>query len=186
MLRSEAAIRAALLARLAAGQSFAELTVSGVAAQAGVTRKTFYARYGSLEQVVERTVERVFSDIAERIEDRLLVLPLADDALSTTLFRAYEAHQAVLAPLIRQCPTNLFIGPVRTVAGTVLQRAYAINGIAPIGEVEEAYLVATMASVVHAVLSVWIDRGFTETPEQVAGFVHGLLADGLQRLVMAT
>lgn len=51
--RSQGAIRGALLAELRAGRAFTSLTISEIAEQAGVTRKTFYARAGSLEQLVE-------------------------------------------------------------------------------------------------------------------------------------
>jgi hypothetical protein len=52
-------------------------------------------------------------------------------------------------------------------------------------DVEKAYLIATVASMVHGILSVWVRRGFSESPEQVAGFIDRLLADGMQKVVLS-
>ena len=76
--RSEATIRAALLGLLADGRSFESLTVSEVAGAAGVTRKTFYARFGSLEGVVQRVVADLFTAIVEQLDDDVLRLPRTD------------------------------------------------------------------------------------------------------------
>ena len=50
-------------------------------------------------------------------------------------------------------------------------------------EADEAYLVAVIASTVHGVLSVWVERGFSESSEHVAVFLDNLLVDGLQKLL---
>jgi len=69
------------------------------------------------------------------------------------------------------------------VAALLLDRAIMVNGAPPMDEAERAYLVASMASMVHAVLSVWAGRGFSEPAEWVATFIDTLLVDGLQKLV---
>lgn len=186
IVRSEKAIQTVLLEALGSGQEFSSLTVSEIAAQAGVTRKTFYARFGSLEQVVSRTVEDLFTEIAASIDDEMLRIPLADNSLAMSVFNAYEEHRTLLAPLIRQCPAGLFIEPVSTVVTQLLDRVIAVNHAPPMKEPEQAYLVATVASTVHGVLSVWVKRGFSETAEQVATFVDALLADGIQKAVLTT
>jgi len=181
--RSELAIQQALLDSLVAGRHFDSLTVSEVAANAGVTRKTFYARFGSLDQVVNRIVEDLFASIAGGIEDEQLAIPLADDSLALKVFRACEQHRAVLAPLISRCPAGLFIEPVGAVMATLLDRVIEVNRAPPMNEAEKVYMVAAMASMVHGVLSVWARRGFRERAEWVAVFIDTMLADGLQQLV---
>ncbi|NQV66289.1 MAG: TetR/AcrR family transcriptional regulator [SAR86 cluster bacterium] len=185
VVRTEAAIKHALLEQLAAGCSFSALTVSEISLAAGVTRKTFYARFGSPEQVVERIVTDLFDEIIRTIDDDMLRLPLLDNSLAMMVFRAYDEHQSVLAPLVRYCPVNLFVGPVSTIAGQLLERAIKVNKAPPMDEARQAYLVATIASIVHGVVSVWVKRGFSESPEQVASFVDELLTDGIQRIVLS-
>ena len=183
IIRSKAAIQQALLNQIAIGRDFESLTVSEIAERAGLTRKTFYARFGSLGQVVESVIIELFSDIASRIDDTMLRIPLTNNSGSMLVFRAYEAQREILAPLVRHCPTALFIKPVGFVVSNLLRRTIAINDLQPMNEADEAYLVAVIASTIHGVLSVWVERGFSESPEQVAVFLDNLLVDGLQKLL---
>ena len=183
IVRSKAAIQQALLNQIAIGRDFESLTVSEIAERAGLTRKTFYARFGSLGQVVESVIIELFSDIASRIDDTMLRIPMTNNSGSMLVFRAYEAQREILAPLIRHCPTALFIKPVGFVVSNLLRRTIAINDLQPMNEADEAYLVAVIASTIHGVLSVWVERGFSESPEQVAVFLDNLLVDGLQKLL---
>jgi len=183
IIRSKAAIQQALLNQIAVGRDFESLTVSEVAERAGLTRKTFYARFGSLGQVVESVIIELFSDIASRVDDTMLRIPMTNNSGSMLVFRAYEAQREILEPLIRHCPTALFIKPVGFVVSNLLRRTIAINDLQPMNEADEAYLVAVIASTVHGVLSVWVERGFSESPEQVAVFLDNLLVDGLQKLL---
>ena len=183
IIRSKAAIQQALLNQIAIGRDFESLTVSEIAERAGLTRKTFYARFGSLGQVVESVIIERFSDIASRIDDTMLRIPMTNNSGSMLVFRAYEAQREILAPLIRHCPTALFIKPVGFVVSNLLRRTIAINDLQPMNEADEAYLVAVIASTIHGVLSVWVERGFSESPEQVAVFLDNLLVDGLQKLL---
>ena len=183
IIRSKAAIQQALLNQIAIGRDFESLTVSEISERAGLTRKTFYARFGSLGQVVESVIIELFSDISSRINDTMLRIPMTNNSGSMLVFRAYEAQREILAPLIRHCPTALFIKPVGFVVSNLLRRTIAINDLQPMNEAEEAYLVAVIASTIHGVLSVWVERGFSESPEQVAVFLDNLLVDGLQKLL---
>ena len=183
--RSESAIQNALFEQLRLGRDFSSLTVSEVAEFAGVTRKTFYARFGSLEQLVERTVFDLFSELATQIDDEMLKLPLRDNTLSMMVFDGYKAHQSTLAPLIQHCPAGLFVNPVSQVIVQVLNRAVAVNNAQDLSNIDEAYLVATLASVVHGVLAIWVNRGLTDSPEYVASFVDTLLVDGIQKVLLA-
>ncbi len=183
IVRSKAAIQQALLNQIAIGRDFESLTVSEIAERAGLTRKTFYARFGSLGQVVESVIIERFSDIASRIDDTMLRIPMTNNSGSMLVFRAYEAQREILAPLIRHCPTALFIKPVGFVVSNLLRRTIAINDLQPMNEADEAYLVAVIASTVHGVLSVWVERGFSESSEHVAVFLDNLLVDGLQKLL---
>ena len=183
IIRSKAAIQQALLNQIAIGRDFESLTVSEIAERAGLTRKTFYARFGSLGQVVESVIIELFSDIASRIDDTMLRIPMTNNSGSMLVFRAYEAQREILAPLVRHCPTALFIKPVGFVVSNLLRRTIAINDLQTMNEADEAYLVAVIASTIHGVLSVWVERGFSESPEQVAVFLDNLLVDGLQKLL---
>ena len=182
--RTVAAIRQALLTLLDEGRELETLTVSELAARAGVTRKTFYARCGSIEGVVSGIACDLFAEIAGGIDDELLRFPLTDGALSRCVFAAYDTRRGELAPLIRHCPAALIVEPVRAAVAKLLDRALLVNGAPAPDDARRAYLLGVLASVAHGVLSVWVKRDFAEAPETVADLVDTLLATGLERLIL--
>jgi AcrR family transcriptional regulator len=183
--RSEAAIQNALLEQLRSGRGFNSLTVSEIAEQASVTRKTFYARFGSLEQLVERMVLDLFSEIESRMDDQMLIMPVMDNTLSMMVLKECEEHRAILAPLVRYCSASLFVEPLNEVLTRLLERITGVNDTPKLDEVDQAYLVATIASVIHGVLSVWVNRGFCDAPERIAKFADTLLVEGMQKVILA-
>ncbi|MEE4360016.1 MAG: TetR/AcrR family transcriptional regulator [Pseudomonadales bacterium] len=185
ILRSEAAISSALLALLGEGLSFDALTVSAVAEHAGVTRKTFYARFGSLERVVHRIVADLLGALVADLDDDLLRLPRTDPAVTTLVFAVWDAHREVLAPLLTQCPAGLFLAPVSEVADRFLDRVLAVNAAPALEGARRDYLIAVVASVMHGMLSVWVRRDFSEPPEAVAALMDRLLGDGVERFLLA-
>ena len=118
--RTEHAIRNALLTALNSGRDLASLTVSEIAEQAGVTRKTFYVRVGSLEQLVESVVYDLFQDIALEIDDERLKMPIVRNSLSMSVLHYCQTHQSVLGPLVRQCSASLFMKPLSKVLTQML------------------------------------------------------------------
>ena len=183
--RSQGAIRGALLAELRAGRAFTSLTISEIAEQAGVTRKTFYARAGSLEQLVEGLVYDLFKEISSRIDDQQLLMPIMRNTLSVAVLQHCQAQKAVLGPLVRQCSASLFMKPLSEVLAEMLDRVTNVNQTSALGSVEQSYLIATMASVLHGVLWVWVERGFSDAPSRIANFTDTLLVEGLQKILRA-
>lgn len=186
IVRSEAAIREAVLVRLQAGRSFESLTVSEIADAAGVTRKTFYARFGALERVVFRIVAELSQGIIDDLDDEMLRLPRSMDSAAAKVFRAYATHQDVLGPVVERCPTGLVLEAVTHVADRMLDRVVAVNGLAKLDDARRDYLVTVVASMVHGVLSVWVRRGFTEPPEVLAALTDALLAEGIERILLGS
>ncbi len=183
--RSEAAIRKAVLVRLKAGRSFETLTVSEIASAAGVTRKTFYARFGTLERVVFRIVAELSQRIVDELEDEVLRLPRGADSAAARVFQAYAVHQDVLGPVVAHCPAGLVLDAVTHVADRLLDRVVAVNGLPQLDDARRDYLVTVVASMVHGVLLVWVRRGFTEAPEALAALTDALLAEGIERILLA-
>jgi AcrR family transcriptional regulator len=181
--RSRYAVQKAVLELLRSRRDFRSLTVSEVSKLAGVTRKTFYSRFGSLEQVVTELVSDSLSSISHQIDDAMLKFPLKDNSIAMLVIKAYQQHQDVLAPLIRYCPASLFMKPASQVSENLLVRATQVNGLPPMSEMLQQYLVAMVGSMTHALLTVWVERGFTDPPEQLAALVHKLFGKGLQQLL---
>jgi AcrR family transcriptional regulator len=185
IVRSRESVQLAVLQLLKSGRDFRSLTVSEVAKQAGVTRKTFYLRFGSLSQVVDALFVNTLQAISAHIDDEMLQLPLRDSSLSMLVFDAYEQHQETLAPLIRHCPPSLFMDPAGRFCGELLSRTIAINNLPTMPDVEREYLIAMVGGVTHSVLTVWVGRGFADPPEQLAEMVYALLGNGLQQMLLS-
>ena len=105
------------------------------------------------------------------------------NTLSVTILDYCKAHQRVLGPLVRQCSASLFMKPLSKVLTQMLERVTAVNQTPTLGSLEQAYLIATIASVIHGILQVWVERGFCDAPDQIANFTDTLLIEGLQKIL---
>jgi hypothetical protein len=65
----------------------------------------------------------------------------------------------------------------------MLERVTEVNQTPTLGSLEQAYLIATIASVIHGILQVWVERGFCDAPDQIANFTDTLLIEGLQKIL---
>ena len=101
-------------------RAFTSLTISEVAIDAGITRKTLYARFGSLEQVVKEMAASTFDEIADNISNDILKVPFTDCMLTLFVFRAYEQHKSTLTPLLKYCAKFPFLEPCREIGRNCL------------------------------------------------------------------
>ena len=76
--RTRTAVEMSVVELLSEEHPFTSLTISEVAKDAGITRKTLYARFGSLEQVVKEMASSMFEEIADSITNDMLQVPLSD------------------------------------------------------------------------------------------------------------
>ena len=88
--RTRTAVELSVIKLLSEERPFTTLTISEVAKAAGITRKTLYARFGSLEQVVKGMASGMFEEIADNITNDMLKVPLSDSVLTSVAFRAHE------------------------------------------------------------------------------------------------
>ena len=184
--RSRRAVGNALMELLAEGRPYAELTVSEVAVRAGLTRKTFYAHFGSIDAVVCDLATDLFTGTLLAIGDDAFVLPLAESKLGDSIFRQLHEHLDVLEPLAKLCPTALFLEPAREAVQTILfGRFLAINDLDPISDFDRDYLAHLASATLHGAITAWASRGFKDSPEEVAAFALELMAPVTNRIFEA-
>ncbi|MFT5210130.1 MAG: hypothetical protein ACI9CE_001854 [Flavobacterium sp.] len=121
----------------------------------------------------------MFEEIAEYITDDMLSVPLSDSALTSVAFRAYEQRKSTLTPLLKFCPGFLFLAPCREIIGELLDRIISVNNFHPLPAFEREYLTAIHCSTLHATLTVWVERGFIDPPEQLSELMVKLFGSGI-------
>ncbi len=177
--RTRTAVELAVIKLLSEERPFTTLTISEVAKAAGITRKTLYARFGSLEQVVKGMASSMFEEIADNITNDMLKVPLSDSVLTSVAFRAHEQHKSTLMPLLKYCPSFLFLDPCREVTGELIDRIISVNHFHPLPAFEREYLTAIHCSTLHATLTVWVERGFIDSPDQLSELIVKLFGPGV-------
>jgi len=179
-------VHGAVLRLLSEGQPLSSLTVSEVAALACVTRKTLYARFGSLEQVVKEIAYEMFVKAASSLTDELLTGPAINRELSALVFRALREDQQTLQSLMTQCPSSLIIEPSGEVFRALLDRVITLNRYAPLTEFERDYLTAIVGSTIHGMVLVWIEREFVDSAEELAQLFGNVMGPGFELLLQRT
>jgi AcrR family transcriptional regulator len=177
--RTRTAVELSVIKLLSEERPFTTLTISEVAKAAGITRKTLYARFGSLEQVVKGMASSMFEEIANNITNDMLKVPLTDSVLTSVAFRAHEQHKSTLMPLLKYCPSFLFLDPCREVTGELIDRIISVNHFHPLPSFEREYLTAIHCSTLHATLTVWVERGFIDSPDQLSELIVKLFGPGV-------
>jgi AcrR family transcriptional regulator len=179
IVKTRTAVEMSVVELLSEERPFTTLTISEVAMAAGITRKTLYARFGSLEQVVKEMASSMFKEIADNITNDMLKAPLTDSVLTSVVFRAHEQHKSTLTPLLKYCPGFLFLEPCREVTGELLDRILSVNHFRPLPAFEREYLIAIHCSTLYAALTVWLERGFIDSPDQLAELMVKVLGPGV-------
>jgi AcrR family transcriptional regulator len=181
--RTRNAVEVSVIKLLNNERPFGSLTISEVAKDAGITRKTLYARFGTLERVIKDMASSMFEEISDNITDDMLQVPLTDSVLTTVVFRAHEQHRSILTPLLMYCPGFLFVEPCREVIGKLLDRVIRVNDFQPLPAFEREYLTAIHCSTLHATLTVWVERGFVDSPDKLAELIVRLLGPGVDKFL---
>ena len=177
--RTRTAVELSVIKLLSEERPFTTLTISEVAKAAGITRKTLYARFGSLEQVVKGMASSMCEEIADNITSDMLKVPLSNSVLTSVAFRAHEQHKSTLMPLLKYCPSFLFLDPCREVTGGLIDRIISVNHFHPLPAFEREYLTAIHCSTLHATLTVWVERGFIDSPDQLSELIVKLFGPGV-------
>ncbi|MFN2426653.1 MAG: TetR/AcrR family transcriptional regulator [Candidatus Binatia bacterium] len=168
---------------LVADRPFAEITVSEVSARAGVTRKTFYAHFTSVDEIVREIASGLFREALAEVEDANFRLPLTGSGLGRAIFRRLHERFDLLVPLVTRCPGALFLQPAREViVDVIFPRILRANHVGAIAEFEREYLAHLTSAALHAGITAWAERGFRDDPDAVADFLMTLLGPAADRV----
>lgn len=161
------------------------LTAEAVAERAGVSRRTFFNYFPSIDAAVAHSVETLLTDLTEALEKRP-----ADESVWDTIpviltgpeGRAILERVAVLgatresSPQCRHLAQDHLEAFVEWLTGWVATRLPAVD------ELYAASLAAAVAAVAEASLRLWVTRNGGAVTDAAVADYRGLLAEALDLL----
>lgn len=162
-LRSQELICKAMCALMSA-LPFDEITVTRICQEAGVGRKTFYRNFQEKEDVVMLMIDH----LREEYEAELVHVPLEEAA--GYHFRFLAERMEFMLLLYRSGCVPLLTERFSVILPRVMPRWSA-------DERENAYRTAAVVAGTEAVIRLWAERGFRETPEELVGLHRYALGD---------
>ena len=183
ILRSRQKLCQALLEELKEGHRLETLSVSTIAARSGLTRKTFYAHFHSLDDVVGQIAANSFQRAISQVEDEALNLPVADSRLGVSILSHLADDMETIALLATQCPSALFLEPAGEAIAQLLDRIVCVNKLPPLEEHVHEYLAQIVGGAFRGAVMAWAKRGFRENPEAASKVLMTLLGPGTDNLL---
>ena len=163
-LRSQELICKAMCA-LMGTLPFDEITVTRICQEAGVGRKTFYRHFEEREDVVMLMIDH----LREQYEKELAHVPLEEAA--GYHFRFLSERMEFMLLLYGAGCVPLLTERFSVILPRVMPRWSD-------DERETAYRTAAVVAGTEAVIRLWAQRGFRETPEELVGLHRYALGEG--------
>jgi AcrR family transcriptional regulator len=152
---------ASALFELLRDKDYADVTISEVCAKAGLTRKTFYRDFDSLDDVVDFAV---YARMKEYISNPA---PVSFRDYTLQFFNFCAQRKEVLALFEKQHIYSRFVNSLCSYLGeSNYLKNLALN--AGLNAENRNYFWRSLVYGECAFIEVWIQRGFKETPEELA------------------
>lgn len=177
ILRSQRALREALVAELNAGTDIARVSVAALTERAGLTRRTFYSHYRDIPDFIEQVENGLFDEVRVRVraiaEATLPELYKNIERLepapgSVELLSFIAENRDLIGALIGPSGDQAFIKKVIDMSCSEVSDRMQ-TGILPVvvGAFFDYYLVSVVSAEV-GVVQRWFERGLAESPETMA------------------
>ena len=163
-LRSQELICKAMCA-LMGELPFGGITVTRICQEAGVGRKTFYRNFQEKEDVVMLMIDHLREEYEAELEDISL------EEAPGYHFRFLAERMEFMLLLYRSGCVPLLTERFAELLPRVMPRWSA-------DERENAYRTAAVVAGTEAVIRLWAERGFRETPEELVGLHRYALGEG--------
>jgi hypothetical protein len=82
-------------------------------------------------------------------------------------------------PLLRYYSNFEFLDPCKEVTGELIDRMISVNNFHPLPAFEHEHLTAIHCSTLQATLTVWVERGFIDSPDQLSELTVKLFGPGV-------
>ena len=160
------------MCRLMAELPFEEITVTRICQEALVGRKTFYRNFERKEDVVELMIDQLRAEYEENLAD---ILP---EQAAHYHFVFLSKYMEFLILLQKAGQTPLLTGRFSALQPRFMPRWSE-------DERKNAYRTAVVVAGMEAVVRLWAERGFRETPDELEKLYRYTLgvADGAENML---
>jgi AcrR family transcriptional regulator len=150
-------------------KNYSDITISEVCLKAGLTRKTFYRDFDSLDDVIDFAVYARMKDYIRNPD------PESFEDYALQFFKFCAQRKEVLALFEKQGISHLL---ARSFTNYLPESTYLKSLAVQVGFNSENrdYFWKSLVQQEVAFLEVWVQRGFKETPEELARLNFRLLS----------
>lgn len=177
ILRSQRALREALVAELNSGVDIARVSVAALTERAGLTRRTFYSHYRDIPDFIEQVEDALLAEVRMRVRaiaeatlpDLCKNIERLEAAPGSVELLGYVAeNRDLIGALIGSGGDQAFIKKVIDMACAEVSGRMQ-TGILPsaLGSFFDYYLTSVVTSEV-GVVQRWFERDLAESPETMA------------------
>ena len=187
IVRSRTAILSAF-ERLLIEKPLADITVSAIAREANVDRKTFYVHFGTVDGLLDAIAVDVVENIVDSVEKTLSSMKgdTSERALSAaaTFFRTINEALCNNLVLNRQLIENIPLDDFMTRLRVPLEHEIAERGLLPEGLKDEMfdYYLAFLLSGIIGIYRTWALSDGSVPIERVSAVANDLTISGLSSL----
>lgn len=177
VIKTERALKAAL-SRLLSTSDYGKITVSSLAREAQVSRKTFYDHYDSIDSLLE---DLVGDEVTEVVEEVMGSAREADDGrlvaeLTRAIMRTVDECYEVEANVLQHVPLERALKAVRAPLSEAVAAERRRRGFANIEHPE--YYLTCYLEILLGCYHQWRDEGCTEPLADVADLATRITLNG--------
>ena len=173
--------------RLIAKMPLGDITVSMLAREADVDRKTFYQHFGTIDGLLDAIAGEVVSDLLDEVERTAGIGPDSefDDRLVKRFFdvlaRRLSEDLAVCGYFYKNIPADvLFDHLSRPLADQIVERGLVVRGTS---DAEFEMMLTFVLGGLFSLCRWWLNSDRGVSPEQLARYAIDMVEGGVERFV---
>ena len=165
--------------RLIIDHDYSKITVSAIAREANINRKTFYLHYSSVDDVLDSMAKRHAEKTVQIIIDKGLFdkQPLDIEAIAQVLGESYREARLFNPLFMRRLPISHFIDAMEAPLEKFIANEREALGLAPIEDL--GYAVRFLLGGLFQAYESWYNAGDDVQFEKIARLISFTLAHGL-------
>ena len=168
------------LTDLMAYKPVTDISVKELCEKAGINRGTFYSHYTDIYDLLEKIEEEMVGELINALK------PLVEGGnaaitpfmISPDVFRVIKEFSDITSAILGPCGDKTFPEKLINIGHDICIDAYIKHFSGATRKQIEFYYAFVSAGVI-SILQGWMKSGWRESPEEIAGAVNGIMANGI-------